>query len=254
MHKINEILSVRAASRLAASRLASGALALSSLWLVDPAFAAEPAAAAAPAPAVPAKAAPAAPAKAAPATAATATPAPAPAKKAKLPMLPCPAHVPEAVNPPAEATLELALPATGVQRYACTAKQGEAPEWTPEGPHAVLNAGSKLAAIHFGGPSWQALDGSLLKGTRLTSADAPNKSASPWLLLSGTATGQGVFSQVTHIQRVDTVGGKAPQTGCDAEHVGSKTLSPYKANYFFYRHAAPGEAVKQCRAPAPKKK
>jgi hypothetical protein len=63
-----------------------------------------------------------------------------------------------------------------------------------------------------------------------------------------------VFSQVTHIQRVETVGGKAPEAGCDAEHIGSKTLSPYKANYFFYRHAAPGEAVKQCHAPAPKPK
>jgi Protein of unknown function (DUF3455) len=241
MHKINEMQSVRATGRVAATgRIAVGALALSSLWLAAPAFAADPAAA---------KATPAAAAQTEPA----AKTAPA-AKKVKLPMLPCPARVPEAINPPAEATLEFALPATGVQRYECTAKPGEAPSWQPEGPHAVLNAGSKLAAIHFGGPSWQAVDGSLLKGARLTSAEAPDKSASPWLLLSGTATGEGVFSQVTHIQRVETVGGKAPQTGCDAEHIGSKTLSPYKASYFFYRHAAAGETVKQCRAPAPKPK
>ena len=59
---------------------------------------------------------------------------------------------------------------------------------------------------------------------------------------------------MTHIQRLETVGGKSPEAPCDAEHVGDKALSPYKANYFFYRMAAPGEAVKQCHAPAPKKK
>jgi hypothetical protein len=170
-------------------------------------------------------------------------------------MLPCPAHVPEAINPPAEATLEFALPASGVQKYACTSeKPGDAPAWAPEGPHAVLSAGGKLAVIHFGGPSWQALDGSLLKGTKLAAGDAPDKSASPWLLLSGAATGEGVLANVTHIQRLDTVGGKAPDAGCDAAHLGAKVLVPYKANYFFYRHAAAGEAVKQCHAPAPKKK
>jgi len=170
-------------------------------------------------------------------------------------MRPCPAHVPEAINPPADVTLELALPASGVQKYACTsAKPGDAPAWDPEGPHALLNAGEKIAVIHFGGPSWQALDGSLLKGTKLAGADAPDKSNSQWLLLSATATGEGIFSNVTHIQRLDTVGGKAPAGGCDAAHLGTKTLVPYKANYFFYRTAAAGEAVKQCRAPAPKPK
>jgi hypothetical protein len=220
-----------------------GALALSAVWLTAPwlaapAFAAEPAAA---------KAEPAAKTE----PAAKAAPA---AKKAKLPMLPCPAHVPEEINPPEDVTLELALSASGAQRYACTAKPGGAPAWDPEGPHAVLNVGSKLAAIHFAGPSWQALDGSLLKGTKLTGADGPDKSAAQWLLLSGTPTGDGVFSKVTHIQRLDTVGGKSPEAVCDAEHVGNKALSAYKANYFFYRMAAPGEAVKQCHSPVAKTK
>jgi Protein of unknown function (DUF3455) len=169
--------------------------------------------------------------------------------------IPCPANVPEALNPPAEATIELGLPATGVQIYTCASpKPGEAPTWTPDGPHAVLSSGDHVAVIHFAGPTWQGLDGSQVKGTRLASADAPNATAVPWLLLSGAPTGAGTFAQTTHIQRLDTVGGKAPSAGCDASHVGAKALVPYRANYFFYRSAAAGEHVRQCRSAPAKKK
>jgi uncharacterized protein DUF3455 len=163
------------------------------------------------------------------------------------PMLPCPAKVPEAIDPPAEATLALALSASGTQNYVCAAgKSGEAPSWTLEGPHALLNAGPELAGIHFAGPSWQALDGSVVKGAKLAAADAPKPKAVPWLLLSGAPSGTGLFGNITHIQRLETSGGVAPSSGCDAEHVGAKALVPYKTNYFFYRAAAAGEKVKQC--------
>jgi hypothetical protein len=169
---------------------------------------------------------------------------------AKPHALPCPAHVPEALNPPPEATIELGLPADGVQIYACTAakKPGEAPSWTLDGPHALLSAGAQAAAIHFAGPIWQALDGSQVKGGKLASADAPNATAVPWLLLSATPSGAGTFATTTLIQRLETVGGKAPSSGCDPEHVGAKALVPYRASYFFYRKAAAGERVRQCRS------
>jgi hypothetical protein len=166
-------------------------------------------------------------------------------------MLPCPSAVPEAIDPPANVTLELAFPATGVQVYACSApKPGEAPAWALEGPHAVLNAGRDVAAIHFAGPTWQALDGSSVKGAKLAAADAPKDSAVPWLLLSATPSGAGAFEKITHVQRLDTDGGKAPSDGCDAKHLGAKVLVPYRSNYFFYRSAAEGETVHQCRSAA----
>jgi len=161
----------------------------------------------------------------------------------------CPRHVPEALNPPADTTLELAWPASGVQIYACTqAKPGEAPGWALEGPHAVLTAGRAVAAIHFAGPSWQGLDGSSVKGARLASADAPDASAVPWLLMSAAPSGAGTFARTTHIQRLETSGGKAPASGCDAAHLGAKALVPYQANYYFYRTASSGEAIHQCRS------
>lgn len=173
--------------------------------------------------------------------------------------MPCPARVPEALNPPADATLELAWPASGVQVYACTqAKPSDAPSWSLEGPHALLTSGKAVAAIHFAGPTWQGLDGSQVKGARLAAADAPEGTAVPWLLMSGSPTGEGTFAHTTHIQRLDTEGGKAPTSGCDAAHLGAKVLVPYQASYFFYRHANAGEAIHQCRSgsakPAPSAK
>jgi hypothetical protein len=164
-------------------------------------------------------------------------------------LLPCPAQVPAALDPPAEVTLTAALAASGTQVYVCAAGQNaEAPAWTLDGVHAVLTAGSDVRAIHFAGPSWQALDGSLVKGAKLAAADAPNAKNVPWLLLSGAPSGTGVFGDVTHIQRLDTAGGVAPTSGCEASHVGSKSLVPYKASYYFYRAATPGEKPHQCHS------
>ncbi len=168
--------------------------------------------------------------------------------KRKLPMRACPAKVPEELNPPPDVTLETVLPATGVQSYACAIeKPGEAPDWTPKGPHATLGDVNNPMGIHFGGPSWQAMDGSLVKGTKVAAVGAPDKSAIAWMLLSGSATGEGIFANITHIQRMETVGGRPPQGGCDAAHLDTRVLVPYRTYYYFYREAAPGETVRQCR-------
>ena len=48
-----------------------------------------------------------------------------------------------------------------------------------------------------------------------------------------------MLSGTTFIQRLNTVGGSAPETGCDIPtDVGRKAFVPYRANYFFYK--APG--------------
>jgi Protein of unknown function (DUF3455) len=48
------------------------------------------------------------------------------------------------------------------------------------------------------------------------------------------------LTKVTFIQRVNTVGGLAPATGCSAfEDVGRRAFVPYSADYFFYRKSQP---------------
>jgi hypothetical protein len=46
--------------------------------------------------------------------------------------------------------------------------------------------------------------------------------------------GDGIFSRVSVIQRLNTSGGKAPAEGCDPFHEGAETSVPYEADYFFY--------------------
>ena len=66
-------------------------------------------------------------------------------------------------------------------------------------------------------------------------SDAPAADAIPWLLLSAKSVGpQGSFSKVTSIQRVNTVGGVAPKTGCSQATVGAPARVAYTADYYFF--------------------
>ncbi|MEO5767503.1 MAG: DUF3455 domain-containing protein [Polyangia bacterium] len=75
----------------------------------------------------------------------------------------------------------------------------------------------------------------------------PMPRRSPWLLLQvASHAGNGVLDDATFIQRLDTEGGVAPATGCDAMHLRTEVLVPYRANYFFYRTATAGAHIRQC--------
>jgi hypothetical protein len=69
-----------------------------------------------------------------------------------------------------------------------------------------------------------------------------DKDAIAWVLLEvvgareGT-TGGGKLTDTTFIQRLNTVGGVAPATGCaSAADIGTEAFVPYTADYFFYKH------------------
>ena len=132
--------------------------------------------------------------------------------------------------------------AQGFQVYICQpqATQPSGYGWVLQARQAVLlGIGHKAMAMHYGGPSWTAMDGSTVVATRVDGAPAPSGDAIPWLLLRVTSKSgpEGSFSPTTFIQRVHTTGGVAPGTGCDADHVGSTTPVFYTADYYFYRAA-----------------
>lgn len=130
--------------------------------------------------------------------------------------------------------------ARGFQIYVCQS-QATGFAWTLQQPMAVLlQGGHKPFALHYGGPTWMAMDGSSVVAARDGSAPAPSGDAIPWLLLKATSNSGpdgGTFKSTTYIQRLNTTGGLAPTTGCDAEHVGTTTPVYYTADYFFYRAA-----------------
>jgi hypothetical protein len=92
---------------------------------------------------------------------------------------------------------------------------------------------------HFAGPNWEMIDSSRVGGHVVARKPSPDGSI-PWMLLeASTHSGNGMVQHAEYIQRIDTSGGVAPATGCDAAHAKARTRVPYSATYVFYRAALP---------------
>jgi hypothetical protein len=140
------------------------------------------------------------------------------------------------LTPPAGHVFLFELRAEGVQIYECQAgnKTGEF-QWVLQAPDAVLydDRGEK-AGTHGAGPTWTANDGSKLSAVKAAAVPAPGGRAVAWLLLRVEGrSGNGVFSPVTYIQRVDTWAGQPPDSA-SADRVGTRVRVKYEATYRFF--------------------
>lgn len=143
-------------------------------------------------------------------------------------------HEPEAVRAPAGQVMAHELLASGVQLYECAPGKAGQYEWKFRGPEAALRdkAGASQG-WHYGGPTWESIDGSMVVAE--VRASAPSPDAIPLLLLSARSTsGHGVFSKVRSIQRLATHGGRAPAYACGQGDAGRVARVPYTATYRFY--------------------
>jgi Protein of unknown function (DUF3455) len=145
-----------------------------------------------------------------------------------------PGHIPDIVQVPPGNTLFLHAYGRGVQKYTCPVTPT-----SPAVPHAILLAGNvsegNFVAIHFAGPTWQALDGSSVLGNAAKAKHfpAPEPDGVDWLLIPAQSTsGNGLLSKVTYIQRLYTDGGKPPAS-CNLNQ--TEVLVEYSAQYFFYQ-------------------
>jgi hypothetical protein len=121
--------------------------------------------------------------------------------------------------------------AEGVQIY-----RWDGTSWAFVAPEATLYADAGYHGVvgtHYAGPTWESNSGSKVVGAVLERA-TPDPDAIPWLKLEAKSKdGPGIFDNVTYIQRVNTVGGKAPTAPGDS--VGEVVRVPYTAEYYFYR-------------------
>ena len=129
--------------------------------------------------------------------------------------------------------------ATGVQIYECSTT-ADGPKWKLLAPRAALYGdGGQLMGTHFGGPTWQARDGSYVKAQRVDGVTV-DPTAVPWLLLKAAVQSAGPdgdrFAGTTFIQRIATTGGLEPAAGeCTAETIGGRQEIPYTADYVFWK-------------------
>jgi Protein of unknown function (DUF3455) len=145
-------------------------------------------------------------------------------------------QIPPSLQPPAGEQLFLTLHAKGDQVYTC--KEGATRiAWILKAPDAQLfDKDGKPFGKHFAGPTWEANDGSRAIGQAAADAPSPDPHSIPWLLVHVVRHegSPGVLSRATTIQRIDTKGGKAPDSGCDATTAGHEIRVPYTADYLFY--------------------
>ena len=133
----------------------------------------------------------------------------------------------------------LAGHAVGVQIYTCRAVAGGF-AWSSATPRADLDDDNGTVIVkHFGGPSWQAKDGSTVVGSSVDGVTV-DPTAIPWLLLKRASATAGPDGDrlygTTFIQRIATTGGLPPAAAdCDATSAGTAREIPYTADYVFWK-------------------
>lgn len=180
-----------------------------------------------------------------------------------------PPPVPVKLEVPAGNTLFLKGEAKGTQNYVClpSAESKTGLAFKLFTPQATLflplnftgNEFTHQIITHFFSPNPDPSDNGAIRATWQSSFDTsavwaatvpdgasndPNfvkPGAVAWLLLEKKGTQRGPtggedLAQTTFVQRLNTSGGLAPETGCSLpQHIGATAFVPYTADYFFYK-------------------
>ncbi len=145
------------------------------------------------------------------------------------------AFIPEQIKAPTGFHPVLTAHAKGDQIYQCSVNNGRY-AWETLAPDAKLfDAQGQIVGNHTAGPLWEYKEGSRVVGRVVKRVDMAPGSSIAWLLVEIVShQGDGLFSNVDFINRVNTHGGLPPSSGCDANHVGGEKRIAYTADYIFY--------------------
>ena len=153
-----------------------------------------------------------------------------------LPAITCAeVSIPEQIKPPSGNSPVLTVHAKGDQIYRCSLNSGVY-LWQLEAPDAKLfDTQGQIVGNHYSGPVWEYKEGSRVVGRVINKIDIAPDSAISWLLVEVVAhKGNGLFSDVNFINRINTHGGLPPLSGCDSNHLGGEKRVAYSADYIFY--------------------
>jgi Protein of unknown function (DUF3455) len=130
-------------------------------------------------------------------------------------------------------TAVLTVHAVGMQYYDCKPGTDGKLAWTFNSPQATLTVDGKVVGHHNAGPSWELDDGSSIVGKAAGNAPGTSANDVPWLKLEVVShNGSGKLSDVTTVQRINTVGGVLKDS-CDRQGAGRGM--PYAADYVFLK-------------------
>jgi hypothetical protein len=108
--------------------------------------------------------------------------------------------------------------------------------WSFVAPDATLYEGTRSIARLASPNLLESTDDRSSVSGFVRSSQARGGGNLPWTVMSARPIGDaGVFAGVTSIQRVNTTGGMAPTTGCNADTVGTEARVAYSADYYFYK-------------------
>lgn len=145
--------------------------------------------------------------------------------------------LPEPVRVPAGQKMRMTATGVGELTYECREKKdmAGAHEWVFVGPVADLYTGDrKMVGKYYAGPTWESTDGSKVTGKQVAVAPAGATNIPLQLVKADPASGPGAMMGVSYIQRLNTKGGVAPASVCDAGGKGSRQQVKYEADYVFY--------------------
>jgi hypothetical protein len=147
------------------------------------------------------------------------------------------ASLPEAVRAPAGTTQKMWTVGAGEITYECREKKDMAGqfEWAFVAPVATLkNQAGAVVGKYYAGPTWESADGSKVTGKQLAVAPAAPGNIPLQLVKTDPAVGMGAMQGISHIQRLQTVGGVAPAAACMMANKGERRQVAYQADYVFY--------------------
>lgn len=146
--------------------------------------------------------------------------------------------LPAPVRVPAGHAIALETLGKGEITYECREKKDAAGsfEWAFVVPVATLwDMNQKAVGKYYGGPTWEAHDGSKITGKQVAVAPGGAGNIALQLVKANPAMGNGAMTGVTYVQRLETRGGVAPAAACDAANKGGKQQVGYEAKYVFYK-------------------
>ena len=165
-----------------------------------------------------------------------------------LPLLAASGFALAAIAPPSGLTPAIAAPADeaaafmlrgeGTHTFECKPLPADPTRyaWAFGTPNVTLYDSGRPVARHVAENTWEATgDRSSVSGAIRARQDGGPTNL-PWLLLRAQSTpDSGLFAGVSSVQRVNTLGGVAPDAGCDASNVGKQASVVVAADYYFYR-------------------